>query len=139
MKSEKIIIILIVTIVIFIGGLIAIMFIINKNNNIEDDEIRTLQEGGAEYTQDELKNINFEIIDLDNSIINKIKYDQFIISMKEYIYINGLIQANKAEYISSRQEDNKITIQFRLNDTNKTIITAIVNINDYTYEFSDNY
>lgn len=139
LKSEKTIMILIFIIIIFIVGIIATIFLVNENKEIEDDEIRKLQEGGAEYSRKELDNINFEISGINNTLKNKINYDEFVINMKEYIYLNGLIQATKAEYLNSKEEDSKIAIQFRLNDNKGTIVTAVIDKDSNKYVFEDNY
>lgn len=139
MKRDKILIILIIIIILCIGGIIGVMLYISSMKDNEEDEIWNFREGGAEFTIDELNNITIEITNLDNNIKNKINYNKFYTSMKEYIYKNGLIQASKAECIYSNQNDNKFTLQFRLNDNNKTILNVIINTDDYNYEFSDNY
>lgn len=134
MKTDKIIIILIVFLVICILAIIGVISNINKNSD-EVDEIAKLQEGGKEYSTDELNNFEFNIINLDNSIKEKINYNKFIISLKEYIYINGLVQADKAKYINSYEEGNEISILFELNDDKNTNLIAIINISNYTYKF----
>ena len=139
LKSEKTIMILIFIIIIFIVGIIATIFLVNENKEIEDDEIRKLQEGRAEYSRKELDNINFEISGINNTLKNKINYDEFVINMKEYIYLNGLIQATKAEYLNSKEKDSEITIQFRLNDNKGTIVTAVIDKDSNKYVFEDNY
>ena len=139
LKSEKTIIILIFIIIIFIVGIIATIFLVNENKEKEDDERRKLQEGGWEYSRKELDNINFEISGINNTLKNKINYDEFVINMKEYIYLNGLIQATKAEYLNSKEKDSEITIQFRLNDNKGTIVTAVIDKDSNKYVFEDNY
>ena len=139
LKTEKLIIVLIITISICIVAIIGIILFINSNNETEDDEIRKLQEGGTEYTTDELKGIEITIKNLDNNIKEQIKYNKFIIAMKEYIYENGLIEADEAQCISVSDLENEIILQFRLNNSKLTILTAKINIKNYSYEFSDSY
>lgn len=141
LKKDKIIIILIIIVIICIGGIIGMIYKLNKgtvNNESEIDEIFEQEESGAEYTSEELDNIEFELKNLDSNIKEKIKYNKFELSLKEYIYKKGLIQASYGTYISSTESENQIIIKIKLNDTKNTTITAIVDTNDYTYEFSNN-
>lgn len=143
LKNDKILLIIIVIVVICIVAVIGLILSINKKDTttiIEEDEIENLQEGGAEYTTDELKTLEIKINNLDTNTKNKIKdYNKFILAMKEYIYKNGLVQANTAEYIGIKEEENKITMRFKLNDSNETILSATIDLRDNSYKFSDNY
>lgn len=145
MKNEKSILIsIIIMICIIIVGIIIVLGVIyriNTDNNIEKEEdITNLEEGGEEYTKEHLKDVDFEITNLSNSVTSRIKdVNQFLLDMKEYIYLNGLVQANIAECININESEGKIIAEFRLNDPEKTIITATINVEDNTYTFSDNY
>lgn len=134
LKIDKIIIVLIVVLIICILAIIGVISNTNKNND-ESDEIAKLQEGGKEYSISELNNFDFDIVNLDNSIKEKINYNEFIINLKEYIYINGLVEADKAQYVNSYEEGNEISILFELNDDKHTNLTAVINISNYTCKF----
>lgn len=134
LKIDKIIIVLIVILIICILAIIGVISNTNKNND-ESDEIAKLQEGGKEYSTSELNNFDFDIVNLDNSIKEKINYNEFIINLKEYIYINGLVEADKAQYVNSYEEGNEISILFELNDDKHTNLTAVINISNYTCKF----
>lgn len=142
MKNDKILLIIIFIVIICIIAVIGLILSINKKDNtiIEEDEIANLQEGGAEYTTDELKNFEIKINNLDNDVKNKIKnYNKFILDMKEYMYKNGFVQADIAEYIGIKEEESKMTIYFKLNDSNETILSATIDLRDNSYKFLDNY
>lgn len=143
LKNDKILLIIIVIVIICIIAVIGLILSINKKDTttiIEEDEIANLQEGGAEYTTDELKTFEIKINNLDNNVKNKIKdYNKFILAMKEYIYKNGLVQADTAEYIGIKEEESKIIIRFKLNNANGTILSATIDLRDNSYKFSDNY
>lgn len=143
MKNEKAILIsIIVMICIIIVGItivVGVIYRINKDNNIEED-ISNLEEGGEEYSKEHLKDLDFEVTNLNSNIKSKIKdINKFLLDMKEYIYLNGFVQANIAECININEEENKMILQFRLNNPEKTIVLVNINLKDNTYEFSDNY
>lgn len=145
MKNDKAIliciIIMICIIIIGITIVVGVICRINTNNKIEKEEdISNLEEGGEEYTKEHLQDIDFEVTNLSNNITSKIKnVNEFFLDMKEYVYLNGLVQANIAECININESEGKIIAEFRLNDPKKTIITATINLEDNTYTFSDNY
>lgn len=145
LKNDKNILIIISVMILIILICIILILVamhINKTNNNdgEYDEIANMEEGGEEYHKEHLKNMNFEVTNLSSDIKSRIKdVNQFLIDMKEYIYLNGLVQANLAECINIGEEENKIILQFRLNNPEKTIISVNINLKDNTYEFSDNY
>ena len=145
LKYEKIIVITMVVLVIGIICIVGMIYGINKNNIIEnkeedEDEISNLEESGEEYNIEHLNNFDFEVINLDGNTTSKIKdINQFLLDMKEYMYINGLVQISKVECISVNEVDNKLLIEFKLNDPKNTILSASINLKDNTYTFSDNY
>ena len=143
-KYEKIILIMMMIMIIGIIIMIGIIGSINKNttedNQIQKDEISNLEEGGEEYNIEQLNNFDFKVTNLNSSVKSKIKdINQFLLDMKEYIYINGLVQANCAECINVKELSGKVVIEFQLNNPETTIITATINLTDNTYIFSDNY
>lgn len=146
LKNEKNILIIIsvmILIIIICIILILVAMHINKTNNNDDDEydeIADMEEGGEEYSKEHLKYMDFEVINLGSDITNRIKnINQFFLDMKEYIYLNGLIEANRAEFINIDETENKIILEFRLNNPKKTIVSATISLKDNTYMFLDNY
>ena len=145
LKYQKIILIMIMVIIIAIVVIVGIIYGINKNNKTNDtqnneDEIRNLEESGEEYDQEHLNNFDFKVISLDTITQSKIQnINQFLMDMKEYIYINGFVQASSAECINVKETVKTIIIEFQLNNPERTVISANINLDDGTYTFSDNY
>lgn len=140
MKSDKILLVIIIVTIISIIVIASLIYIINKNNKMDKDEIWNQAEAGVEYSTDHLKNFEFKVINVDNKVKNLIpQYDMFTFKMKEYLYLNGLVQASTAEFVDFESNDNNIIIKFKLNNPKQTIVTAKINLQDNTYIFSDNY
>lgn len=128
---------LILAIIIFIIIIIVaiVSFYKKEENNINKD-ISKVQESGEEYNSIHLNNFDFQIVNLTEEASNNIKntYD-FIYKMKEYLYKNGIVEANQAEYIAYNVEDDKMMIKFKLNDENQTRIIAKIDLTNELYEF----
>lgn len=125
---------LIIVIIIIISSII--IFLYKKTENEDNNDISYVQESGGEYNSSQLNNFNFELVNMNEEVIKKIKEpDKFRKYMKEYLYKNGKIEADKAEYLSYRTDNNFLVIKFKLNDKNETRIIAKIDISSDTYEF----
>lgn len=140
MKSDKILLLIIIVIIISIMVIVSLIYIINKNNQLQEDEIWNQAEAGVEYSTNHLKNYEFQVINVDIHVKNIIpEYDTFTLKMKEYLYLNGLVQASVAEFLDFKRDNTNIILTFKLNNPKRTIVTAKINLKDSTYIFSDNY
>lgn len=145
LKNEKNILIIISVMILIILICIILILVamhINKTNNNDEeyDEIADMEEGGEEYSKEHLEYMDFKVINLGSNITDKIKnVNEFLLDMKEYIYLNGLVEANCAEFINIDETENRIILEFRLNNPKKTIVLATISLKDNTYMFSDNY
>ena len=136
MKNDKILLIMIILIIIAIIIIIGVIYFINRNRSIKEnkDDVFDRQEGGAEYSTSELNNFELEITNLNSNIKNK---NQLTLKVKEYVYLNGLVQANQAECISSKEQESRIVLTLKLNDPKQTILTVVINLKDNTYQISE--
>lgn len=140
MKSDKILLVIIIVTIISIIAIASLIYIINKNNKMDKDEIWNQAEAGVEYSTEHLKNFKFEVINVDSNVKSKIPYyDTFIFKIKEYLYLNGLVQASTAEFVNFESNSTSMILKFKLNNPKQTIVTAKINLQDNTYTFSDNY
>lgn len=129
---------LILVIIIFIISIIvAIVSSYNKEEiNVNNDDISKVQEGGEEYNSIHLNNFDFQIVNITKEVSDNIKDTyNFIYNMKEYLYKNGIVEANKAECIAYNIENDKMMIKFKLNDEKETRVIAKIDLIKEIYEF----
>lgn len=134
--KKNLIIYMVLLVICLISTIIIITKVKEKNENTELEKI---QEGGSKYSEEQLNNFEFKITNMDSSIQNKINnYEMFSSKMKEYIYLNGLVEADNAKYLncSMDEKNNKIILIFKLNDKNNTTLIANILLNDDNYAFS---
>lgn len=133
MKNNKILLISIAILVLLLIILIVCLIIINKQNTEVD--IENGETGNAEYSREQLKNVQTQIEGLSQEITSNIKdIDEFNTNLKEYIYLNGLVDATTAKVEEWNITDNKLEIKIHLNDINNTTIKAVVNLETNTSE-----
>lgn len=131
MRNKILIMIIILTIIL----LIIITFTIYIINSNQDKEVNVelLNEGGAEYEVSQLDNFEFEILGLNDEILSEINIDTLKLEMKEYVYLEGLVDANQALLQNWNTDNNVLYLEFLLNNENNTIINIEVNLSTNRY------
>lgn len=131
---------------IFIGAgiLIIIIFLILIMNLIKNiKSISTIKQedyvieneyksGGKEYSPEQLKNLQIKITDMPKEVKEKINDEEKLItSVKEYMFFNGLVDANvaKCDNYKIDEEKKQIKMRFILNNDAKDILLAIIDLN----------
>lgn len=121
---------------------------VNKNeinlNEVDfenSDYIFYHEEQAAEvpYSREHLNNYKFNIENVPENVLNLIAdRNEFYLTIKEFIYKNGLVSTTKAEYVKYdfNQEENNIVIYFNLNDILSTKLKTKVNLNNNSIEVS---
>lgn len=105
-----------------------------KNNDITD--ISDVLESGEEFNSDHLSDFNFNIVNMNEDVLNNIKdISKFKYSMKEFLYKNGNVDCDEAKYLNYQLDDNIITIKFKLNDSKESRLISKINLQEDTYEF----
>lgn len=138
MKRSNIILVIIVILIILIIIMSIVLIVIKEWKRKERLEER--EEGGIEYEQVQAKNVEIDTREVIKEIegvikdINKIKEN-----IKEYIFINGLVDANKITVKESKMEKNKIKLKVQLDDINNTILLFIIDIETQKMEIIENY
>lgn len=138
MKRSNIILVIIVICIILIIIMSIVLIVIKEWKRKERLEER--EEGGIEYEQVQAKNVEIDTREVIKEIegvikdINKIKEN-----IKEYIFINGLVDANKITVKESKMEKNKIKLKVQLDDINNTILLFIIDIETQKMEIIENY
>lgn len=138
MKRSNIILVIIVIFIILIIIMSIVLIVIKEWKRKERLEER--EEGGIEYEQVQAKNVEIDTREVIKEIegvikdINKIKEN-----IKEYIFINGLVDANKITVKESKTEKNKIKLKVQLDDINNTILLFIIDIETQKMEIIENY
>lgn len=138
MKRSNIILVIIVILIILIIIMSIVLIVIKEWKRKEKLEER--EEGGIEYEQVQAKNVEIDTREVIKEIegvikdINKIKEN-----IKEYIFINGLVDANKITVKESKMEKNKIKLKVQLDDINNTILLFIIDIETQKMEIIENY
>lgn len=100
--------------------------------------MKTEKNGGAPYTEENINNINLQIDGITDEMqeyLNDI--DTFEYNIKEYVYLNGLVQADTAT-ITNYNVENGTTMNMviELNDDKNTILNVVINLSDNTYDIS---
>lgn len=138
MKRSNIILVIIVILIILIIIMSIVLIVIKEWKRKERLEER--EEGGIEYEQVQAKNVEIDTREVIKEIegvikdVNKIKEN-----IKEYIFINGLVDANKITVKESKMEKNKIKLKVQLDDINNTILLFIIDIETQKMEIIENY
>lgn len=134
MKKNKVIcIVIFIILVILIMVLLTSVFVVksmikeNKENPEEIESIEEIEEGGIEYNESQLNNFTIKIQGLTSDIEEKISNkEQFNLKFKEYIYINGLVDAEIAIIDKWQFKANILYIIFKLDDINETSLLVKV-------------
>lgn len=135
MKNKLIYLILVIIIFIIII-MISIMSLYKKDEVNDNNDISKVQESGEEYNSTHLNNFDFKLINISEEASKNIKdLNEFIYNMKEYLYKNGIVEANQAEYITYSIENKKMMIKFKLNDKSETRVVSKIDLETQTYEF----
>lgn len=97
--------------------------------------------GSAEYNEEQLNNFQVEIIIPDDVIRRVSNNEELYLKIKEYTFLNGLIDATKIEYqgLEEIKERNSLVIFLKLNNPDENVITILLNNNDNSIEFIDDY
>lgn len=137
MKNKLLYLILAVILIIVI---IIVAIIMNYNNNNKDESninnISERQEGGEEYNSKQLDNFNFNLVNMNSDVRKNIKdFSKFTYSMKEFLYKNGNVECNQAEFLAYDLKDNIMTIKFKLNNKEESRVIAKINLQKDTYDF----
>lgn len=92
--------------------------------------------GSAKYSEEQLDNFEVEL----NIPYNILKYilnkKEFYLKIKEYLFLNGLVDATKVEYqsIEENKNNNLVKMLFKLNNPNENNILVVINLNDNSIE-----
>lgn len=135
----KMLIAFIILIIVII--IVTLTILLTNKKNIDDnnyEEIEERNEAGVAYDRTQLNNFNFTLSNMSDDIKSKISnMDDFLIEMKEYIYINGLVQANEGKFIEYGSDyDKYIEAKFLLNDDKNTVLKANIYLYKNKYEFT---
>ena len=96
------------------------------------------ENGEARYTKETIDSLEFKIEGMPDEVLNYINdINEFEYKVKEYIYLNGLIDASVASYkeYEIMEEENGICITFSLNNENQTIMDVTINLEDNSLTF----
>ncbi len=138
MKRSNIILVIIVILIILIIITSIVLIVIKECQRKEKLEER--EEGGIEYEQVQAKNVEIDTREVIKEIEGVIKDTNKIKeNIKEYIFINGLVDANKITVKESKMEENKIKLKVQLDDINNTILLFIIDIETQKIEIIENY
>lgn len=124
--------------IILIVVIIALIVITFKSEKPKKEiiNISSVSEGGEEFNSNHLNNFNFNIVNMNGDVINKISdISKLKYNMKEFLYKNGNVNCDEAKYISHELNDNILTIKFKLNDSKESRLIAKINLQRDTYEF----
>lgn len=149
MKENKVIyiaifIIFIILIMVLLTSIVLIKNMIKNNEENSEtigsietiDPIEEMQEGGIEYNENQLNNFTINIQGLTSEIEEKISNkEQFNLKFKEYIYINGLVDAKNAIIDKWQFKDDILYIRFKLDDIRET--NLIVKVEEDNIEVNE--
>ena len=134
--DRKKLIIVIMMIIILVLIIFILIYGINTKNEDENITIEERNEGGEEYNITHLDNFDIKIEGLSDEIEDQIKdLEDFQIQFKEFVYLNGLVDADIANVISYNINENELQIDFQLNNPNQTKMYCIISILEQEYEF----
>ena len=146
MKNKKIIlyITLIITIILVLSIYIIIVrrdkFVLHSYDN--DDFYMEVTEENVilEDVRPYITSINFETVDIPAEVLQHIQNKQeFDITIKKYIYRNGLIDASKGhlEEYEIDKENGYIQMYFKLNNPEEKVIILFLDYNENIIEIFD--
>ena len=85
----------------------------------------------GKYDKSNLQNVSINVKGLTNEIKEYISnFQEFELQFKEYIYLNGLVDAKTAVVKQWEVIENKLEILFEFDDMNITRIKAIINLSN---------
>lgn len=96
--------------------------------------------GNALNIEDSISKFNIYISDVPKDIQRYIKdKNEYIKQIKIYMYFNGLVDATRVEYVTSKfsEELNKIGVKFKLNDVGNTILKVILDLSTQEIEITE--
>ena len=102
-------------------------------NNTNDVFYNTEETGTARYSQDQLNNFSFELKGLTDDNLKYINnIDNFNLSLKEYIYKHGLVDATIGEVQKSEYQEstNRLGIIIKLNNPKEDKLRVIISSGD---------
>lgn len=137
MDKKKLLIVLLILVVLMVIICIVVKRQQANTKKEENLQVEQREEGGEAYNDAQLNNFDITIERMEKEIEKEIKdMDDFELEFKEYIYLNGLVDANIATIESYNINGNELKINFQLNNPSATKMTCTVNISEQTYEFS---
>lgn len=96
--------------------------------------------GNVQYNREQLNNFEFTITGIPEKVESYIQdMDEFQVEIKEYIYKNGLVDANMAEFkLYELNEKNKqIGMVFELNNEDQDKILVRIDLNNQHIQISN--
>ena len=133
--NNKILIVIIVLVIILLITISYTIFLINNNNNESTElDIDFENEAGVQYDTTQLENFNLEIVGLNEEISSQIDINTLNIELKEYMYLEGLVDANQAVLQNYRIGNNILYMDFLLNNSRGSKVNIEVDLlnNSYT-------
>ena len=133
--NNKILIVIIVLVIILLITISYTIFLINNNNNESTElDIDFENEAGVQYDTTQLENFNLEIVGLNDEISSQIDINTLNIELKEYMYLEGLVDANQAVLQNYRIGNNILYMDFLLNNSRGSKVNIEVDLlnNSYT-------
>ena len=133
--NNKILIVIIVLVIILLITISYTIFLINNNNNEStESDIDFENEAGVQYDTTQLENFNLEIVGLNDEISSQIDINTLNIELKEYMYLEGLVDANQAVLQNYRIGNNILYMDFLLNNSRGSKVNIEVDLlnNSYT-------
>lgn len=111
----------------------------DTENTVEDEDYIFYNEGEtgtAQYSRDQLNNFEFNLNISSEASQYISDYDEFYITIKEYIYKKGLVDADTAEMEKYEydQSNGRVGIVLKLNNENEDKILAVYFTNNGTTE-----
>lgn len=106
----------------------------NESDYIFEHEEET---GDVQYNKEQLNNFEFTISMPDEVWEHVPNTEDFNMSMKEYIYLNGLVDATEADFrgYNIQEDTNILTIMFELNNFDKVEFKVEINLNNNQIQF----
>jgi len=137
MKKDKVFcgVIFIMCVILMIVILMSIL-VIKRAKKQGEDAIEHMQEGGIAYNENQLNNFTINIQGLTAEIEKKITNKKtFNLKFKEYIYLNGLVDAKNATIDKWQYKNNVLYMILKLDDINQT--SLIVKIDSDNIEIAE--
>lgn len=111
------------------------------NTSILDENVNKEGEtGNAKYSKEQLNQFSFEITGLTNEVKKYISdVDKFKETVKEYIYLNGLVDATAGniEKYEYQENTNRFGMKLSLNNNDEDALRIIINLDTNKIDISE--